>query len=68
MKYKVLRGINYKEKRFEPGEVLTTKELPKSVIKLLLKKKALAKIEREGDQNGYSGKEISDFLQGPRAN
>jgi len=48
MKYEVLRGINYKEKRFEPGEVLTTKDLPKSVIKSLLKKKALVEIE-EGE-------------------
>jgi len=47
MKYEVLRGINYKEKRFEPGEVLTTKDLPKSVIKVLLKKKALVEMEEE---------------------
>jgi len=54
MKYKVLRGINYKEKRFEPGEVLTTKDLPKSVIKSLQKKKALVEIEEEGDGETWS--------------
>jgi len=47
MKYRVLRGINYKEKRFEQGEVLTAKDLPKSVIKLLLKKQALVEIKEE---------------------
>jgi len=47
MKYKVIRGINYKEKRFEPGEIITAKALPKTVIKLLLAKKALIEIKEE---------------------
>jgi len=47
MEYKVLRGINYKEKRFEPGEVLSRRDLPKAVIKALLKKRALVEIEEE---------------------
>jgi len=51
MKYEVLRGINHKEKRFEPGEVLTTRDLPKSVIKSLLKKRALVEVEEE-DRDG----------------
>jgi len=47
MKYKVIRGINYKEKRLEPGEIITTKALPKIVIKLLLRKKALIELKKE---------------------
>jgi len=47
MKYKVIRGINYKEKRFEPGETITAKALPKAIIKLLLAKKALIELKKE---------------------
>jgi len=47
MKYKVIRGINYKEKRFEPDEIITSKSLPKTVIKTLLAKKALIEIKKE---------------------
>jgi hypothetical protein len=54
MKYEVLRGINYKEKRFEPGEVITTKDLPKNVIKSLLMKKALVLLEEEEDGKARS--------------
>jgi len=60
MKYEVLRGINHKEKRFEPGEVLTTRDLPKPVIKSLLKKEALVEIE-EGGRDGETWSEGEDL-------